>query len=111
MDMAKSADGTQTAFERTGSGPPLVFVAGGGGNDHTRWELAGVRPAFAEHFTVCAMDGRGLGQSGDAAEYALEREFEDVAMLTATDRFIDEVLRSPMKPTEPSAMALRGVRS
>jgi len=58
MDMAKSADGTQIAFERTGSGPPLVFVAGGGGNDHTRWELAGVRPALAEHFTVCAMDGR-----------------------------------------------------
>ncbi len=39
----------------------------------------------------------------------LEREFEDVAMLTATDRFIDEVLCSPMKPTEPSAMARRGV--
>ena len=79
MKTVKSADGTQIAFERTGSGPPLVLVPGGGGNDHTRWELGGVRPALAEHFTVYAMDGRGLGQSGDAAEYTLEREFEDVA--------------------------------
>jgi pimeloyl-ACP methyl ester carboxylesterase len=79
MESAKSADGTQIAYERTGSGPPLLLVHGGAGNDHTRWELAGVRAAFAEHFTVYAMDRRGRGESGDAAEYALEREFEDVA--------------------------------
>ncbi|MFC4549081.1 MULTISPECIES: alpha/beta fold hydrolase [Halorussus] len=79
LETVTSVDGTEIAFERTGSGPPLVLVAGGGANDHTRWELAGVRPTFAEHCTVYAIDGRGLGASGDADEYELEREFEDVA--------------------------------
>lgn len=79
METVQSADGTTIAFDRTGRGPPLVLVPGGGANDHTRWDAAGVRPAFAEHRTVYAIDGRGLGESGDAAEYELEREFEDVA--------------------------------
>jgi pimeloyl-ACP methyl ester carboxylesterase len=79
METVTSPDGTEIAFERTGSGPPLVLITGGATNDHTRWEQAGVRPAFAEHCTVYAMDGRGRGESGDADEYALEREVEDVA--------------------------------
>ena len=79
MHKVASADGTQIAFERTGSGPPLVLVHGGAAGDHTRWELAGVRAAFAERFTVYAMDRRGRGESGDAAEYEMERESEDVA--------------------------------
>jgi pimeloyl-ACP methyl ester carboxylesterase len=78
MDKVTSADGTQIAFERTGSGPPLVLVHGGAAGDHTRWELAGVRATLAEHFTVYAVDRRGRGESGDAAEYAMEREYEDV---------------------------------
>lgn len=79
MNTVISKDGTPIAYKKTGSGPPLVLVAGGGANDHRRWEAAGVRPAFAKHFTVCAIDGRGLGRSGDSDEYQLEREFEDVA--------------------------------
>ncbi|USZ71401.1 alpha/beta fold hydrolase [Natronosalvus halobius] len=79
METVTSADGTEIAFERTGSGPPLVLVAGGATTDHTRWDQAGVRPAFAEHCTVYAMDCRGRGESGDADEYELEREVEDVA--------------------------------
>jgi pimeloyl-ACP methyl ester carboxylesterase len=73
-----SADGTPIAYERTGSGPPLVLVHGTAG-DHTRWELNDVRAALAEHHTVYAMDRRGRGGSGDAPEYELVREFEDVA--------------------------------
>ena len=79
METVTSADGTEIAFERTGSGPPLVLIPGGGANDHTRWEAGGVRPALAEHCAVHAVDTRGLGQSGDADEYAFQREFEDVA--------------------------------
>ncbi|WP_207588922.1 alpha/beta fold hydrolase [Halomontanus rarus] len=78
METTASADGTEIAFERTGSGPPLVLVHGGA-CDHRFWELSGVRSAFAEHCTVYAMDCRGLGESGDSAGYELEREFEDVA--------------------------------
>jgi pimeloyl-ACP methyl ester carboxylesterase len=76
METIASGDGTPIAYERTGSGPPLVLVHGTTA-DHTRWEP--VRPVFAEHFTVYALDRRGRGESGDADEYALEREFEDVA--------------------------------
>ncbi len=79
MDKIRSADGTYIAYEKTGSGAPLVLVPGGGANDHRRWDLAGIRSALEKHFTVYAMDGRGLGESGDAAEYELGREFEDVA--------------------------------
>jgi pimeloyl-ACP methyl ester carboxylesterase len=47
--------------------------------DHTRW--APVVPALEQHFTVYACDRRGRGASGDAADYAMEREFEDVAAI------------------------------
>ena len=86
METVTSADGTPIAYERTGSGPPLVLVHGMAGN-HTRWELFGVRSALAEYCTVYAIDRRGHGESGDAVEYDLEREFEDVA---AVVEVIDE---------------------
>lgn len=90
-----STDGTVIAFERTGNGPPLVLVHGGA-CDHRFWDLSNVRSTFANHCTVYAMDCRGVGESsdvterssagqpeayasGDAPEYELEREFEDVA--------------------------------
>ncbi|AGB38742.1 alpha/beta fold hydrolase [Natronococcus occultus] len=78
METVTAADGTAIAYERTGSGPPLVLVHGSTAT-HTAWEP--VRPAFAEQFTVYAMDRRGLGESEDADEYALEREAEDVTAL------------------------------
>lgn len=72
-----SADGTSIAFERTGSGPPLVLVHGTG-LDHNFWELGDVRSALAEHYTVSAIDRRGRGGSGDADVYELEQEIEDL---------------------------------
>lgn len=78
IETITSADGTEIAFERTGRGPPLVLVHGGA-CDHRFWDLSDIRPAFAEHYTVYAMDCRGVGESGDTEEYELEREFEDVA--------------------------------
>lgn len=73
-----SADGTEIAVERTGRGPPLVLVHGGA-CDHRFWDVSNTSSAFADHYTVYAMDCRGVGGSGDADEYALAREFEDVA--------------------------------
>jgi pimeloyl-ACP methyl ester carboxylesterase len=70
-----SPDGTRIAFSRSGSGPPLVLVHGTSA-DRTRW--ARVLPELESHFTVYAVDRRGRGGSGDAADYAIEREFEDV---------------------------------
>ncbi len=86
MERVTSPDGTEIAFERTGSGPPLVLVHGAGG-DHTVWEFFGVRSTLADHCTVYAIDRRGRGESGDADEYDLEREVEDV--VTVVDA-IDE---------------------
>jgi pimeloyl-ACP methyl ester carboxylesterase len=71
-----SKDGTPVAYWRSGEGPPLVLVHGTTA-DHSRW--APVLQAFERHFSVCAVDRRGRGGSGDSEEYALEREFEDVA--------------------------------
>lgn len=78
VEMAKvvSRDGTEIAFERSGSGPPLVLVHGAAG-DHERWSP--ILGQLQERFTVYAMDRRGRGGSGDGPEYSLEREFEDVA--------------------------------
>jgi pimeloyl-ACP methyl ester carboxylesterase len=70
-----SVDGTPIAYWRSGEGPPLVLVHGTAA-DHSRWPP--VLPAFEQHFTVCAVDRRGRGGSGDSVDYAIEREFEDV---------------------------------
>ena len=74
-----SRDGTPIAVWRSGDGAPLVLVHGTAA-DHSRW--APVLPALEERFTVLAIDRRGRGGSRDAAEYALEREFEDVVAVS-----------------------------
>jgi pimeloyl-ACP methyl ester carboxylesterase len=71
-----SKDGTPIAYWRSGEGSPLVLVHGTSA-DHSRWKP--VLPAFEERFTVCAVDRRSRGGSGDSDGYAIEREFEDVA--------------------------------
>ncbi len=71
-----SRDGTEIAYWMTGDGPPLVLVHGAPA-DHTRWRP--LLPFLEPHFTVYAIDRRGRGASGDTPDYAIEREFEDVA--------------------------------
>lgn len=87
METVVSADGTEIASKRKGSGPPLVLVHGSGVSDHRRWEIAGVRPSLAEHTTVYALDRRGRGESGDADDYSMDKEVQDVlAVVKAIDR-------------------------
>jgi pimeloyl-ACP methyl ester carboxylesterase len=71
-----SRDGTQIAYWTSGSGPPLVLVHGAPA-DHTRWRP--LLPYLEPYVTIHALDRRGRGASGDAPEYRLEREYEDVA--------------------------------
>ena len=73
----RSADGTEIAYERSGSGPPLVLVHGAI-FDRAVWELGDVRSAFAEHTTVYAMDRRHHGDSESPDEYGVEPQFDDV---------------------------------
>jgi pimeloyl-ACP methyl ester carboxylesterase len=77
MEIAISTDGTPIAFWRSGTGPTLLLVHGATADHTTTWRL--VLEALEANFTVCAMDRRGRGGSGDGASYALAREAEDVA--------------------------------
>lgn len=86
MEKIRSKDGTQIAYKRSGEGPPLVLVHGALAT-HQRW--VSILPALEEQFTVYAIDRRGRGESSDAATYAIEREFEDVAAVV--DAIGDEV--------------------
>jgi len=72
----KSKDGTLIAAECAGTGPRLIIVHGGTG-DRTRWTP--LFPLLTSNFTVCAMDRRGHGDSGDSPDYLLQKEAEDVA--------------------------------
>ncbi|MGH3116257.1 MAG: alpha/beta fold hydrolase [Gaiellales bacterium] len=76
MTRVRSQDGTEIAYWTTGDGPPLLLVHGTTGV-HERF--APLVPYLEPHATVHAMDRRGRGASGDAPNYALEREYEDVA--------------------------------
>jgi pimeloyl-ACP methyl ester carboxylesterase len=75
LESVRSKDGTKIAFERRGHGPPLVMIHGTT-VDRTRW--GGVVGKLAEYFTLCLVDRRGRGDSGDGPSYRIEREFEDV---------------------------------
>lgn len=75
-----SKDGTAIAFDRIGSGAPVILVDGalcyrGMGQSGQLAQL------LASHFTVFTYDRRGRGESGDTAPYAVEREVEDIAAL------------------------------
>ncbi|TXS00629.1 alpha/beta hydrolase [Streptomyces sp. adm13(2018)] len=73
-----SADGTEIAFEQSGSGPAVVLVASALADRSDTTRLAGL---LAEHFTVINYDRRGRGSSGDTRTYAPDREIEDIAAL------------------------------
>jgi pimeloyl-ACP methyl ester carboxylesterase len=78
MDFVTSADGTRIAYERSGTGRPVVFATGAF-NDHTT--AAPVADLLADDFTVVTYDRRARGQSGDTRPYAIDREVEDLAAL------------------------------
>ncbi|HEV7594624.1 MAG TPA: alpha/beta fold hydrolase, partial [Gemmatimonadaceae bacterium] len=78
-----SKDGTLIAVECAGAGPTLILVHGGIG-DRTRWTP--MFPLLSSHFTVCAMDRRGHGLSGDSPDYNLQKEAEDVVAVVESQR-------------------------
>jgi pimeloyl-ACP methyl ester carboxylesterase len=60
---------------RLGTGRPIVLVHGTA-CDGESFRL--LEPLLADDFSVVTVDRRGRGQSGDAEEYSLEAEFDDV---------------------------------
>lgn len=80
MEKVVSTDGTQIAFERFGSGPPLVMAAGAFNDRSTTEPLGRVLADRAEVFNY---DRRGRGESDDTAPYAVKREIEDLDAVIA----------------------------
>jgi len=75
MENVTSKDGTTIAFDRLGSGPPVVLVCGGSVD---RMADAGIAQELASDLMVLNYDRRGRGDSGDTPPYAIEREIEDI---------------------------------
>jgi len=81
MYIMRSHDDTALAYGKSGTGASLILVHGTNGS-HAHWNL--VLPFLIKHFTVYTLERRGRGQSGDAPDYAIEREFEDVVALATS---------------------------
>ena len=74
-EVACSVDGTSIGFLRLGSGPALLFVHGSLSSGESWLPVA---TEMGGRFTCYVMDRRGRGRSGDAADYSLQRECEDI---------------------------------
>jgi pimeloyl-ACP methyl ester carboxylesterase len=80
MEKVASKDGTPIAFERSGTGPPLILVDGA--LCHRAFgPMPKLVPFLTPHFTVITYDRRGRGDSGDKGPYSVEREVEDIEAL------------------------------
>jgi pimeloyl-ACP methyl ester carboxylesterase len=65
MEMVE-VDGIRIAYERAGSGPPLVLLHGYVGDGPTAWRRQ--IDALSDEFTVVAWDAPGAGRSSDPPE-------------------------------------------
>ena len=80
MSKVHSSDGTAIAYEKSGEGPAVILVDGALCS-RAMGPMPKVASELAERFTVFTYDRRGRGESGDTAQYAVEREIEDVEAL------------------------------
>jgi pimeloyl-ACP methyl ester carboxylesterase len=76
-----SADGTAIAYQRFGTGGPPVILVGGAFNDAASY--VPTAEALAGPMTAVTYDRRARGASGNTLPYAIAREVEDIAALTA----------------------------
>jgi pimeloyl-ACP methyl ester carboxylesterase len=76
MNLVESVDGTTIAFDRSGSGPPLVIILGASCDRSTSRPLAAL---LAPRYTVYEYDRRGRGDSDSGAPLSVEGEVADLA--------------------------------
>ena len=69
-------------MQKAGAGPALLLIHGALLNGSISW--GAVLPKLAEHFTVYAMDRRGRAPSGDAKQYSISNEVDDIAAVLET---------------------------
>jgi pimeloyl-ACP methyl ester carboxylesterase len=78
VDTVVSPDGTSIALDRTGDGPPVILVNAG---PTDRTANAPLAELLAARCSVLNYDRRGRGDSGDTPPYAVDREYEDLAVV------------------------------
>jgi 3-oxoadipate enol-lactonase len=84
------ANGVNLYYERAGSGPPLLFISGTGGDLRTKPNV--FDGPLAKAFDLLAYDQRGLGQSDKPdAPYSMADYADDAAALMA-DQGWDQAL-------------------
>jgi len=79
-----SHDGTRIAYDREGSGPPVILIGGAmqfRGFDPTTVAMA--RLLAGKGFTVVNYDRRGRGESATATSFTLDDDIADIAALMA----------------------------
>src|SRR3984885_12018845 len=72
----RSAGNVDIAVQKAGAGPALLLVHGALLNAAAWW--GPLLRRIAGHFTLYAMDRRGRAPSGDAEDYSLSVEGEDI---------------------------------
>jgi pimeloyl-ACP methyl ester carboxylesterase len=83
METVTSRDGTSIAFERIGTGSPLVLVEGALQDRAIDPRTARLAELLAAEFAVYHYDRRGRGDSADRAPYDVDREIDDLDALIA----------------------------
>lgn len=82
MAQVISKDGVSIGFDRLGSGPVVILVAGATQYRAVDPVVAPVLVAqLSQQFTVITYDRRGRGESSDKWPYAVAREVEDIEAL------------------------------
>jgi pimeloyl-ACP methyl ester carboxylesterase len=80
MKQVTSKDGTLIAYDKSGSGFPVILVDGALCS-RDFGPMPKLAPLLADHFTVINYDRRGRNESTDTKPYAPEREIEDIEAL------------------------------
>ena len=80
MAKVTSKDGTQIAYDKTGSGFPVILVDGALCS-RDFGPMLKLAQLLAPNFTVINYDRRGRNESGNTKPYAAEREIEDIEAL------------------------------
>lgn len=75
-----SRDGTIIAYDRVGSGPPVILVVGALCS-RALGPSVKLAPLLADQLTVLTYDRRGRGGSGENGPYEVTREIEDLEAL------------------------------